>query len=259
MDLAKGFVKWRKLIAIAMIVVPWFFRDQLAASMEEKAHLAQHVLTEEDEQLQRQEQAKDQSDMLMRLIKIQGELDVVDAKVGAANQSEVEEKTQESNVELMSSFFEAEGKDLGQKRGDLSGVIQKVDLDSAKAKELSDIATLVGNTAEQLRALDSNPDPDEAEGLLDALSDADDKLAGGYADLATAATIQRDDSAKWANIFRGVAWVCTAIGAVLMGDWKKLFGGSDDDDSDDKSSSESHTDLEVQKSEHPSGMKDVPS
>jgi hypothetical protein len=68
-------IKWRQVIVVAMIAVPWFCRDVLAGKMEQRAADAQQVLTEKDQQLEQQLQIKDQRDMLVRIGEIQTELD----------------------------------------------------------------------------------------------------------------------------------------------------------------------------------------
>jgi hypothetical protein len=37
---------------------------------------------------------------------------------------------------------------------------------------------------------------------------------------------ERRRSTKYADMARGAAWAFTAIGTVLIGNWKKLLGGS---------------------------------
>jgi hypothetical protein len=38
-------IKWQQVIAVAMIAVPWFLRDELAGRMEQRATDARPVLT----------------------------------------------------------------------------------------------------------------------------------------------------------------------------------------------------------------------
>jgi hypothetical protein len=60
--------------------------------------------------------------------------------------------------------------------------------------------------------------------LLNVYDQVQSQLADGYALLEGAATKQRDDSSTWAQRWRWLAWTITAIGALSMGDWKKLSG-----------------------------------
>jgi hypothetical protein len=233
MKLPQGFFKWSRLLAIAMIVVPWFFKDQLAASMDKKAELAQQVLAEKNQQLDIQDQAKDQREVLTRLRAIQGQLDVVQAKAENADQSAIDATEEQSNLDLMSSYFEDEGKALAKSEDTFEGLIDRIDLDPAVTKELEDLAAKASTTADNLRAFDSNPDSKQIDSLYTALNDAHDQLADGYDKLDDAANKERDASASLAGVFRGVAWLCTALGALLMGDWRKLFGGSNEKDAED--------------------------
>jgi hypothetical protein len=71
-------IKWQQVIAVAMIAVPWFLRDELAGRMEHRSTNAQQVLTDKDEQ---QQQIIDQQDMLRRIEEIQGQLKLVEVKL----------------------------------------------------------------------------------------------------------------------------------------------------------------------------------
>jgi hypothetical protein len=62
------------------------------------------------------------------------------------------------------------------------------------------------------------------------LSKAQDDLVDAYEKLSNVAEQERVHSTHYANTARGVAWAFTAIGTVLMGDWKKLLGGSDEEE-----------------------------
>lgn len=68
------------------------------------------------------------------------------------------------------------------------------------------------------------------DGQFNQLSKAQDDLVDAYEKLSNTAEQEREQSTHYANISRGVAWVFTAIGTVLMGNWKKLLGGSDEEE-----------------------------
>ena len=76
-------IKWQQVIAVAMIAVPWFLRDELAGRMEQRSTKVQQVLTEKDEQQEQQQQISDQRDTQCRMEEIQGQLKLVDAKLGS--------------------------------------------------------------------------------------------------------------------------------------------------------------------------------
>ena len=236
MHLPSGLFKWQKLIAIALIVVPWFFKDQLAASMDQKAELAQQALTEKNQQLEVQDQAKDQREVLTRLREIQGSLDIVEAKADNADQANIDATLEQSNLDLMSSYFEDEGKALSKSEETFERLIDKIDLNPDLKSELENIASQASTTADNLRAFDAAPDAKQIDALYSALDDAHNKLADGYDKLDDAANKERDDSAGLAGIFRGVAWLCTALGALLMGDWRKVLGDSNGDAGEEETS-----------------------
>ncbi len=102
-----------------------------------------------------------------------------------------------------------------------------------------DIASQASATADKLRAFDAGPDAKQIDGLYDALNEAHSRLADGYDKLDDAANNERDESAGMAGIFRGLAWLCTALGALLIGDWRKLLGDSSGEAGEAKSSSKS--------------------
>ena len=236
MRLSLGLLKWKKIIAIAMIVVPWFFKDHLAASMDRKAELAQQALAEKNQQLEVQDQAMDQREVLTRLREIQGSLDMVEAKAGSDDQAQIDARLEQSNLDLMSSYFEDEGRALSKSEETFEELIDKIDLDAALRTELDALAQQASTTADQLRAFDANPDANQVDPLYAALNGAHNKLAEGYDKLDDAANKERDDSAGLAGVFRGVAWFFTALGALLMGDWRKILGDSGDEAGDEKPS-----------------------
>lgn len=241
MNLAKGFLKWKKLVAVGVIVLPWFFKDQLAASMDQKSEVAQQALAEKNQQMEIQDQAKDQREVLTRLREIQRQLDVVDAKAENASQDEIDARLEKSDLDLMSSYFEDEGKALSKSEETFEDLLGKVDVEPDRKKELEGIASEASATADKLRGFDGNPDAQQIDPLYIALDNAHNKLTDGYDKLEDAANNQWDGSASLARVFRGLAWICTAIGALLLGDWRKLFGGADDEEGEEaRKPSESH-------------------
>src|SRR5258708_14116658 len=107
---AKQGIKWQQLIAVAMIAVPWFLRDELAGRMEQRATDAQQVLTEKDEQQEQQQQISDQRDLLRRIGQIQAQLSLVVAKVDSrVSEEEISEQVRKSDDEFLGNFFKEAG------------------------------------------------------------------------------------------------------------------------------------------------------
>jgi hypothetical protein len=221
---------WRQVIAVAMIAVPWFLRDELAGRMEQRATNAQQVLTEKDEQQEQQQQIGDQRDMLRRIGEIQAQLRLVDAKVDSkVSEEEIEEQARKSDDEFLGNFFKEAGSDLGDSADKLDELMAQVNVPSAQADQLSQAAAAAHKTAHDLESFDPNASETVIDAQYNDLSKTQDDLVDAYEKLSNAAEQERDTSTRYANVARGVAWVFTAIGTVLMGNWKKLLGGSDEE------------------------------
>ena len=220
-------IKWQQVIALAMIAVPWFLRDELAGRMEQRSTNAQQVLTEKDEQQEQQQQINDQRDMLRRIEEIQGQLRLVDAKLDPKiTEEEIENQARESDDKSMGSFFKEAGSDLGDSADKLDELMQQVNLTSDQENKLSGAAAAAHETAKGLESFDPNASEQAIHSLFDGLSKAQDDLVEAYDTLSNVAEQERRRSAKYADIARGAAWAFTAVGTVLIGNWKKLLGGS---------------------------------
>lgn len=231
MKFAKQGGKYQQLIAVAIIGVPWFLRDELASNMEQRATDAQQVMTEKDEQQEQQQQISDQRDLLRRIGQIQAQLRVVDAKVGSKlSEEEIAEQTRKSDDEFLGNFFKEAGTDLGDAAEMFDELVQKVKLPAAEQNQLSGIADAARKASHDLESFDPNASESVIDAQFNALSKTQDDLVDAYEKLSKAAEQERDRSTNYANIARGGAWAFTAIGTVLLGNWKKLLGGSDEEE-----------------------------
>lgn len=231
MKFAEQGIKWRQVIAVAIIAVPWFLRDELASRMEKRATDAQQVLTEKDEQQEQQQQINDQRDMLRRIGQIQAQLRLMDAKVDSkVSEGEVEEQIRKSDDEFLVNFFKEAGSDLGDTADKFVELMQQVKLPSAQEDQLSRVAAAAHKTANDLESFDPNASESVIDAQFNGLSKAQDDLVDAYETLSNVAEQERDRSTKNANIARGAAWAFTAIGTVLVGNWRKLLGGSDEEE-----------------------------
>ena len=114
MTFKKQGIKWRQVIAVALIAVPWVLRDVLAANMEEQATDAQQVLTEKEAQEGQQQQISDQREMLDRIAEIQEQLKLVEAKLDAkASDDEIEAQAEKADARSLAKIFTEAGSDLG--------------------------------------------------------------------------------------------------------------------------------------------------
>jgi hypothetical protein len=224
-------MKWRQVIAVLMIAVPWFLRDELAAGMEKKAADAQQVLTEENEQQQQQQQIGNQRDLFDRIGQIQAQLGVVEAKVDpTSSKEEIEDKTRQSDDALLGNFFRESATDLNDSAARFDELRQQVDLSADLDSQFSQVAAAAQTTAHELQGFDASASDESLDAQFDELTKAQSNLVDAYAKLSDAAEQDRDRSTSHANIARGVAWAFTAAGTLLIGNWKKLLGISGDSD-----------------------------
>ena len=173
--------------------------------------------------------------MLRRIEEIQGQLKLVDARLDPkVTEEEINDRARQSDDKSMGSFFKEAGSDLGDSADKLDELMQQVTLTSDQESKLSGGAAAAHNTAKNLESFDPNASESAIDALFDGLSKAQDDLVNAYDTLSNVAEQERDQSTKHANIARGVAWAFTAIGTVLMGNWKKLLGGSDGEEEVDK-------------------------
>ena len=222
-------IKWRQVIAVALIAVPWVLRDVLAANMEQQATDAQQVLTEKDAQEAQQQQISDQREMLDRIAEIQEQLKLVDAKLNVnASDDEIEAQAEKADARSLDKIFAEAGSDLGDAANKLNELKQQVALNSDQDKELSGAATKAHEKAEGLKSFDASVAGAEIDAQFEELSTVQNDLVKAYETLAAAAEKDRDRSTLYANIARGLAWVLTAIGTLMLGNWKKLVGVSEE-------------------------------
>jgi hypothetical protein len=232
---AKQGIKWQQVIAVAMIAVPWFLRDELAGRMEQRATDAQQVLTEKDEQQEQQQQISDQRDLLRRIGQIQVQLGLIDAKVGSkVSEEDIAEQARKSDDEFLGNFFKEAGTDLGDTADKFDELMHRVKLTSAEEDQLGGVADAARKTAHDLESFDPNASEAVIDSQFNELSKTQDDLVGAYEKLSKSAEQERDRSTKYANMARGVAWAFTALGTVLLGIWKKLLGESDEEEEDGK-------------------------
>ena len=214
----------RKLLPLALIVLPWFLKDHLATVLEEQSREAQQVLIEEGNQEQREQQSRDIRELNHKLVEIG-----LRQKAGDLSPRNM----QKEEAEAMAGIIHAEGKALVRGGKTLQKLLPKVDMKEEFRKGLEESA----KTAQEVGTAMAAFDPNAAEGS-DALSDqwiaTEARLTKAYEDLADLAEQDREASSSAATIARFLAWIFTAVGAAMIGDWKKLFGGAGAEEDGDK-------------------------
>lgn len=218
MQIHRGSRVWQ-MATLVMIALPWFFRDQLAISLEESSREVQQVLIEANAQQQQEQQGDDLRQLNQQLARIElrqrqttGELD--------------EQQVREETARLLSGTFAAEGGALDHRVKSFEKLLPKIDMEAATRKSLADKARASGEAAHALAAFDAKVQHEHLDRLLEQWDHAETQLREAYEQLAIEAERDRDASATLANWARLVAWAFTALAAVMMGGWKGLLPGS---------------------------------
>ena len=206
-------VKPRRLIALAVIGIPWFMRDQLASSFESHSATSQQIQVALANEEARQLQEQDQREAYERLIKIERLL--THSTVPDDKDPGFEKAIAEEGRELGESVanFQARLGSLNLDEAEVAGFHLAADSATAAAKALvTDYGsenTTVAQDSLILARFDSAASHFNEE--LKVLSVQSVNASAGYSRLAT-----------WS---RFVAWLMTAIGALMMGDFTKLLAG----------------------------------
>lgn len=221
---AVGGARLRKLLVLVVVATPWILRDQLATALDENASEAQQVLIEENNQEQAKEQGLEQREMIKRLARIETEL----MRAGRENRStEVAQKEAQEEMENQAAEVAA----MRESVRNLENLQLKVALtaaDRAKVNAAMSEAEAAATALEQHARGTEGADPGAFPETWDT---AEEHMHDAYQTLLTQAEKDRDSSASAAQWARVAAWSVTLLAAVLIGDWKKVFGlgsGSDD-------------------------------
>ena len=240
---------WRvakRLVTLAMFAVPWYLRDSEAVELDKSVIVSQEVLAEKDAALQRQEQDEIQREMVRTLARIEGRLE-------ASSLEQVEQQARESlattvreeaealrkNVATFTSLKArvdiADGPDLATWQKELDEWLKKGDANARGAlpvcqalcmsdilKEAEAVATAMESPEFQTSAT-----PEQNEEMSTRYWTVRELLSIAYDQLSSEADADRDKAATDADGARATAWFFTALGGLFLGDWKKLFAGSD--------------------------------
>ncbi|HJW34190.1 MAG TPA: hypothetical protein VJ505_12560 [Holophagaceae bacterium] len=204
--------KFRKLLPLAMIVVPWFLKDHLATVLEKHSLEAQQVLVAKDNQEQREEQERGIRTLSTELAKIE------------LGQGRNPEEIQHREFEITAGLIQAEGKAMRRSAGVLEGLLKKVDLEEAKRAELAGKAQTAKELGVQLADHTAEALQNATEATVQQWNAVEQGLTAAYEELAVEAEKDQIASADAASMARFVAWIFTAIAAFMMGGWTKLFG-----------------------------------
>jgi len=255
------------MLTLALVAVPWFCRDFVAASLDKKTTIAQEVLAQKDAHEQRRDQAADQRNSIYKLMYLPMSVDSVEQRQLKNPEKDIKSKLEADKAEFLDEGLEQEQIALADDLKTFNKLRKRVgDLDDAQKAALNLIAAnaktmeeaLAGHedlkkawtiandlkqnlksaqdeiqkllpesaqeTPEQQQQAYENEVTQQQVELLNIYDQVQNQLADGCALLEGAATKQREESSSWAQRWRWLAWTITAIGALSMGDWKKLAG-----------------------------------
>jgi hypothetical protein len=167
---------------------------------------------------QRQLRDHEQRDNSQRLKRI--EIDVLRLAKSSTDQQADEAMT----VATVKEFHD-EAEALGAGAGEFKNLLKDVSLDANQRHSLEAAADAALATAARV-AKDVQPDIDEKtlQALLGQYDQDADKLETAFETLHQVADKERADSAGWADGSRFAAWLLTALGLLMIGDWRKVVG-----------------------------------
>jgi len=210
----RGGKAWR-FLSLAVIAIPWFLRDQLAVSLDRHTQTAQKVVEGLHTEKQRQLRDHEQRDNSQRLKRIE-------INVQRLAKSSTDQQADEAMTAATVKEFHDEAEALAAGAGEFKNLLSEVSLDPSRHQALAAAADAALATAASV-AKDVQPGTDEKtlQALLGQFDQAADKLEAAFETLHGAADQERADSARWADGSRFAAWVLTALGMLMIGDWRK--------------------------------------
>jgi hypothetical protein len=207
---------------MALIAIPWFFRDQFATSLDEEAREAQQVLTEKGDHEQRQQQNSNNREVMSLLARID-----LKQRTNTENKADIEAE----EARLWSKDARDDGKLLGDDVAAFKKLLPRVSAgdDQERRKEMEEIAAHAEAVARKLEAFNAETEDTDSTNqtitLQNDFDQADLGLRQAWKDLEEEAQKDQQNASATAATARVIAWVCTAIGALVLGDWKKFLAG----------------------------------
>lgn len=219
MEIIKRLAKFRRILGIALIAIPWFFRDQVATTFDTDAQELNSVLIARQNQEQDEAQAKQQKEIVFRLALL--ELKLQNQQSQSQQSSEQLQIQAQSNAEvLFQEMLKQEGGDLVDSAKNLLALKERVNLKPDKAKEIGDSAKWVEDVGKYLQNGNA-----QDEDLFKVWNDAEIVLEASYKAILEQAEKDSLSSSGLASTARYIAWLFTAIGALVAGDWRNLISG----------------------------------
>jgi hypothetical protein len=172
--------------------------------------------------VQRQQQQSDNREVMSLLARID-----LRQRTNTENKADIEAE----EATLWSKDAKDDGKLLGDDVAAFERLLPRVSLgdDVQKRKELEEIAAHAETVAKKLQAFDAETQGTDSTGQVITLQNdfeqANLGLRQAWKDLEEEAQKDQQNASAAATTSRIIAWVCTAIGALVVGDWRKFFAG----------------------------------
>ena len=226
MEIIKRLAKFRKILGIALIAIPWFFRDQVATTFDINAQELNSVLIARQNQEQDEAQAKQQKEIVFKLAALElqlqhQQLQSQQPSQDDINQDGIDPKEIERQAEaLFQNTLKQEGEDLVKSAQNLLNFKEKVNLEPDTAKKIGDSAKWAQDIGVYLQNGNA-----ATEDLFKVWNDAEIALEASYKTILEQAEKDSQSSSGLASTARFIAWLFTAIGALVAGDWRNLISG----------------------------------
>jgi hypothetical protein len=239
----RGGRAWQ-LLTVAVIALPWLLRDELATRLDTQSNAAAEVQTALHQESERSLQATEQRETRDRLKRIEIMLAKATRETTAADAKEAQADVASESARREAEELVASAETFLGLLEDMPITPQAVDKDDVEDRkpvdkwlgvdsigaggltkaQLQALAEKVAKTAQDVADAD-NP----AEGDFTEWDHATAALHVAYNDLLASAHAEEKASAATANAARWAAWLFTALGALMIGDWSRTGRGRDAD------------------------------
>lgn len=241
--ISRGTRAWQ-LLTVAVIAVPWLLRDELATRLDTQSSAAVEVQTALHQENDRALQTIEQRETRDRLKRIE----ILVTKVARETTASA---AQEAKAELALESAKLEAQELVTSAQTFLGLLEHMPItpqpvaqgdiedrkpidkwlgvDSIAAggltkAQLQALANKVAKTAQDVADSDNPAEADWTE-----WNSATNALHIAYNDLSVSAKAAEKSSAAAASMARWAAWLFTALGALMIGDWSRVVLGRDAD------------------------------
>jgi len=236
---------WRvtkRVVTLALFLIPWLLRDTQAVEQDKRVEVAQNVLTEKDAALQRQEQDAIQRDMGRTLARIERKVEQLSEEETAklerdafVDDAAAEGTALKKSLDVFTSLRErisiADGDSFEDfEKKSAAWLESKQDSprpacqNTCMLKIEEEVAKVARNMEDRSLA---KADAARIDDTMERFFKAHANLSIAFEDLSAEADADRETSAGKADSARNTAWFFTALGGLLVGDWKKLLAGPD--------------------------------